>query len=667
MLDLETLKKELNPQQYRAVTTTDGAILIIAGAGSGKTRVITFRIAHMLDKGIPQSQILALTFTNKAAKEMSDRIKGLTQKKLQNLTVSTFHAFGVKVLRADIEQLGYRENFSIYDETDRVALIKECGRELKFSPEAMDIYTIGNLISNIKTGRKNWDTMNDMYRPLYESYQEGLKLYNAVDFDDLIVLPIKLFKEHPEVLAKYRDRYKYIMVDEFQDTSHQQYEFMHLLADQNVAVVGDDDQSIYSWRGADYQNIVNFEHDFNVTEIRLEQNYRSTGTILEAANGVISHNTNRKDKKLWSGNGAGKPIEIFMPENETDEADFIAESILGIALEEKRKYDDFGVLMRANTQSRFIEEAFLQNNIPYTMSGGTSFFERKEIKDVISYLRFIANHDDDINLIRIINCPRRGIGRAAIQLLNDEAELQGCTMWNAIISLINRQDTPANDALKDDLQEFVNLIENQRQKLLSGRGLANKVRQMVEDINYKDHLISEYSKSEKAVRFKLLNIESLLNSMDIWENDPDNSNPSLFNYLNRITLLSRDNGDDENDKGKVNLMTIHASKGLEFPVVFIAGAEEGLIPHARSVEENGGNVEEERRLFYVAITRARDKLLISACRKRRRGQMVAEAEPSRFLDEIPSNLVEYHEPKQITEEETGQMFSDFLSQLKAKG
>ena len=301
------------------------------------------------------------------------------------------------------------------------------------------------------------------------------------------------------------------------------------------------------------------------------------------------------------------------------------------------------------------------------MSGGTSFFERKEIKDVISYLRFIANHDDDINLIRIINCPRRGIGRAAIQLLNDEAELQGCTMWNAIISLINRQDSPANDALKDDLQEFVNLIENQRQKLLSGRGLANKVRQMVEDINYKDHLISEYSKSEKAVRFKLLNIESLLNSMDIWENDPDNSNPSLFNYLNRITLLSRDNGDDENDKGKVNLMTIHASKGLEFPVVFIAGAEEGLIPHARSVEENGGNVEEERRLFYVAITRARDKLLISACRKRRRGQMVAEAEPSRFLDEIPSNLVEYNEPKQITEEETGQMFSDFLSQLKAKG
>ena len=678
MLDLESLRNELNPQQFRAVTTTDGAILIIAGAGSGKTRVITFRIAHMLDKGIPQSQILALTFTNKAAKEMADRIKDLTQKKLQNLTVSTFHAFGVRILRQDIDKLGWRENFSIYDETDRVALIKECGRELKFSPEVMDIYTIGNLISNIKTGRKNWETANDMYRPLYEMYQEGLKLYNAVDFDDLIVLPIKLFREFPEVLARYRERYKYLMVDEFQDTSHQQYELMHLLADKNVAVVGDDDQSIYSWRGADYQNIINFEKDFDVTEIRLEQNYRSTGTILEAANGVISHNTNRKDKKLWSGKGVGKPIEIFMPENESDEADFIADSILGIAVEEKRKYDDFGVLMRANTQSRFIEEAFLKNNIPYTMSGGTSFFERKEIKDIISYLRVISNHDDDINLLRIINTPRRGIGRAAIQLMNDAAELNGCTLWNAIDYLIHAQNSQASDVLKEDLQNFVDLIEGNRQKLLSGRGLANKIRQFVEDLDYKSYLVAEFPKSEKAVSYKLKNIEEFTQFIDTWENDPDNNNPNLYNYLNRITLSSHDNGDDENNKGKVNLMTIHASKGLEFPVVFIAGVEEGLIPHARSVEENNGDVEEERRLFYVAITRAREKLIMSSCQKRKRRQFRTDdtysgspfdyipVTPSRFLDEIPANLVEYHEPKQLTEEETGAMFSDFLSTLKAK-
>ena len=664
-IDLVTLKEELNPEQYKAVTSIDGAILIIAGAGSGKTRVITYRIAHMLDMGIPQSQILALTFTNKAAKEMSDRVKELTQKKLQNLTVSTFHAFGVKILRSDIERLGYRENFSIYDETDRTALIKECGRELKFSPDALDIYKISTLFSNIKTGRKNWETANDMYRQLYESYQEGLKLYNAVDFDDLIVLPIKLFKEHPDILAKYKERYKYIMVDEFQDTSHQQYELMHLLADKNVAVVGDDDQSIYSWRGADYQNIINFEKDFDVQEIRLEQNYRSTETILEAANGVISHNTNRKDKKLWSGNGGGKPIEIFMPENETDEANFIAESIQGIAMEDSRKYDEFGVLIRANTQSRFIEEAFLQANIPYTMSGGTSFFERKEIKDVISYLRVIANHDDDINLLRIINTPRRGIGRATIQLINDEANKLGSTLWTAIQSLLQAQDSPASETLKEDLQEFVNIIENNRQKLISGRGLASKVRALVEEINYKDHLVTEYSKNEKAVRFKLMNIESLLNSMETWENDPDNFNPSLFTYLNRITLLSRDDGNDENDKGKVNLMTSHASKGLEFPVVFIAGAEEGLIPHARSVDDNGGNVEEERRLFYVAITRARDKLLISSCQKRRKQQSIVECTPSRFLDEIPENLVEYHEPsKEVSQEKGHEYLMNMLSQFK---
>lgn len=665
-LNLETLKNELNPEQYRAVTTVNGAILIIAGAGSGKTRVITFRIAHMLDMGIPQSQILALTFTNKAAKEMADRVKELTQRKLQNLTVSTFHAFGVKVLRADIDKLGYRENFSIYDETDRTALIKECGRELKFSPDALDIYKISQLFSNIKTGRKNWQTENDMYRQLYDCYQEGLKLYNAVDFDDLIVLPIKLFRENPDVLERYRERFKYIMVDEFQDTSHQQYELMHLLADENVAVVGDDDQSIYSWRGADYQNIINFEKDFKVTEIRLEQNYRSTGTILDAANGVISHNTNRKDKKLWSGKGEGKPIEIYMPENETEEANFIAESIQGIAIEEKKTYDDFGVLIRANTQSRYIEEAFLQANIPYTMSGGTSFFERKEIKDIISYLRVIANHDDDINLLRIINVPRRGIGRAAIQVINEEAEKLGSTLWTAIQSLAQTEDSAASENLKEDLQDFVNLIESNRQKLLSGRGLSKKVREMVEEINYKDYLITEYSKSEKAVRFKLKNIELLLEMMERWEIDPDNTNPSLFNYLNRITLMSRDNGDDENDKGKVNLMTIHASKGLEFPVVFIAGAEEGLIPHQRSVDENSGNVEEERRLFYVAITRAREKLIISSCQKRRKMQAIIECEPSRFLDEIPQNLVEYHEPqKEVPQEMAKDIFENMLKKFTA--
>ncbi|MBO4509293.1 MAG: UvrD-helicase domain-containing protein [Spirochaetaceae bacterium] len=698
-MNLSELKKELNPEQFKAVATTDGALLIIAGAGSGKTRVITFRIAHMLDSGIPQSAILALTFTNKAAREMEERVKTLTQRKLQNLTVSTFHAFGVRILRQDIDKLGWRTNFSIYDDTDRNQLIKDSDRELGFTSEALDVYEIGNLFSNIKTGRKTWESQNDRYRELYESYQAGLKLYNAVDFDDLIGLPIRLFKEHPDVLARYRDRYKYIMVDEFQDTSLQQYEFMHLLADKNVAVVGDDDQSIYSWRGANYENIVMFERDFpDVQEIRLEQNYRSTETILAAANGVISHNTNRKDKSLWSGNGSGKPIEIYMPENEAEEADFISETIQSICMEERRNYDDFGILIRANTLSRSIEESFLEHNIPYTMSGGTSFFQRKEIKDVISYLRVCANHDDDINLIRIINTPRRGIGRTTIEQLNAIASARHCSLWDAIESVIrycngyvktgddeldaeaantaenamsmtrsnNNADTDwfgaENSALKSgtpesaafrlgaktiaDLQAFHDLIISQRSQLLSGgKGLSKKVRALIDEINYWDFLVSENPKSDKAARFKFLNIESLINSIEMWENNPDNFDAGLYAYLNRVTLLSRDDMEDDSLKGKVNLMTIHASKGLEFPVVFIAGCEEGIIPHARSIEDGEGGIEEERRLFYVAITRAKDKLFLSSCRHRRRMQSVVECTPSPFLDEIPPQLVEYHEPQ----------------------
>ena len=621
-MNLENLRKELNPEQFRAVSTTDGALLIIAGAGSGKTRVITFRIAHMLDCGIPQSAILALTFTNKAAREMEDRVKELTGKKLQNLTVSTFHAFGVRILRQDIEKLGWRSNFSIYDDTDRNQLIKESGRELGYTADNLDVYKIGNLFSNIKIGRWTWEKANTQYRPLYEKYQEGLKLYNAVDFDDLIGLPIRLFKEHPEVLAKYRERYKYIMVDEFQDTSLQQYEFMHLLADKNVAVVGDDDQSIYSWRGANYENIVMFEKDFpDVQEIRLEQNYRSTETILAAANGVISHNTNRKDKSLWSGNGSGRPIEIYMPENEAEEADFIAEAIQGICMEEKRSYDDFGVLIRANTLSRAIEEAFLDANIPYTMSGGTSFFQRKEIKDVVSYLRVCANHDDDINLLRIINTPRRGIGRTTIEHLNTIAMEKNCSLWTAIEKVLkyykgkvteeeetswfgNEISTEENCAKKigqktlGDLEEFRELIVTQRQILLSGgKGLSKKVRQLVDDINYFEFLLSENPKSDKAARFKHMNIEHLINNIEMWENNPENFDTGLYAYLNRITLLSRDDMEDDGFKGKVNLMTIHASKGLEFPVVFICGCEDGIIPHARSLEDSDGGVEEERRLF----------------------------------------------------------------------
>ncbi|MCA1951379.1 ATP-dependent helicase [Gracilinema caldarium] len=657
---------ELNEQQIRAVKTIEGPVLIIAGAGSGKTRVITYRIAYMLEQGIPQSAILALTFTNKAAREMEERVRDLTGKKLQNLTVSTFHAFGVQILRAHIDRLGYRHNFSIYDETDRTQLIKDCIRECGLSTETADLYKIGQLFSNVKIGRYHWgDGANDEYERVYKEYQHSLKVYNAVDFDDLLVLPIQLFEEHPDVLAEYRHRYRYIMVDEFQDTSLTQYRMMRLLADRNVCVVGDDDQSIYSWRGANYENILNYERDFpGLVEIKLEQNYRSTSTILEAANGVISHNTNRKDKKLWSGNGGGKPIEIFYPENESDEADFIAQSIRSIMMKEKLKYDDFGVLIRTNSMTRHIEEAFLAENIPYRVSGGTSFFQRKEIKDIISYLRVIANPDDDVNLLRIINTPRRGIGKSSVEHITSFARQHQTSVWDAMNRLRYANDTLFPEKGRIDVESFITLIEYFRGEMLGKRGLAKKVRALVDNIDYWSYLVTEYNKNEKAARWKFLNIEHLIQSIETWENDPDNFDPTLFPYLNRISLITRDDDNEEAGKGKVNLMTIHASKGLEFPVVFIAGAEDGLIPHARSLEEGDGNIEEERRLFYVAITRARDKLFITSCRKRRRMQSLAECSPSPFLQEIPQHLVEYHEGEAAIE--TADEAANYFAQIKSK-
>jgi DNA helicase-2/ATP-dependent DNA helicase PcrA len=666
----------LNGPQLQAVNAIEGPILIIAGAGSGKTRVITYRIANMLDRGIPQSAILALTFTNKAAREMEARVKELTGKKLQNLTVSTFHAFGVSVLRDEIEALGYRRNFSIYDEVDRDQVIKDSLRECKVSTEGVDLYALGQLFSNVKIGRASWGRgANSEYEHVYEEYQRNLKLYNAVDFDDLLTLPIRLFERYPEILSAYRKRYRYIMVDEFQDTSFIQYQLMKLLvrgaedvsAPCNICVVGDDDQSIYSWRGANYENIQRFEEDFpGVVEIKLEQNYRSTTTILEAANGVISNNTNRKEKRLWSGNGGGKPIEIFYPRNESDEADFIAEQIKQMKFQEHMRYDDFGVLLRANSMSRAIEEAFLSLNIPYRMSGGTSFFQRKEIKDILSYLRLIANLEDDVNLLRIINTPRRGIGKTSIAAISELAAKNRSSLWDAMTRFSRAEDALFQEEMgRADVREFLALIEKNREEMLGKRGLSQKTRALIEEIDYWGYLVTEFSKNEKLARWKFGNIESLIQSMVVWENDPDNLDPTLYPYLNRISLITRDEADGDADKGKVNLMTIHSSKGLEFPVVFIAGAEDGVIPHARSMEESEGSIEEERRLFYVAITRARDKLFITSCRTRRKQQSSVECQPSPFLAEIPQHLIECHEAAKKTPEDEEAEAKAFFTRMKA--
>ena len=703
------IKSELNGPQLEAVTAIEGPVLIIAGAGSGKTRVVTYRIAHMLEKGIPQHAILALTFTNKAAREMETRVKKLTGRKLQSLTVSTFHAFGLQIIRDEAELLGFRKNFSVYDETDRTSLIKESLRECRMASAKVDLYALGQLFSNIKTGLAVWNedagkngnaqaksAASADLQPVYEEYQHGLRVYNAVDFDDLLTVPLELFEKNPEILEKYRHRYRYIMVDEFQDTSLIQYRLLRLLAGisakgraarlahgqaANVCVVGDDDQSIYSWRGANYENLLMFEKDFpGVKEIKLEQNYRSTSTILEAANGVISHNNNRKEKTLWSGTEGGKPVELFYPENESADADFIASQIRRLMIMESFKYRDFGVLARTNSLARNIEEAFLAENIHYRVSGGTSFFQRKEIKDILSYLKLIANPEDDVSLLRIINTPRRGKGKTTIMALSDLARKNHSGIWDAV-SRLNQARSGGQQGLFQDtkalteLEEFMNLIETYRAEMLERKSrpdrpwaLSRKVRALVDSIDYWGYLVVEHGKEEKIARWKFGNIEYFIRMIENWERDPDNLDSGLYPWLNRISLITRDDGEDDAED-KVNLMTIHASKGLEFPAVFIAGAEQGLIPHERSIGgaengEEGGSLEEERRLFYVAITRAREKLYITSCQKRRRLQNTVDCVPSPFLDEIPKHLIEYHESETTVDDAA--LTEDFFARIRAQ-
>lgn len=655
----------LNDRQLEAATTLEGPLLIIAGAGSGKTRTITYRIAYMLSKGISQSHILALTFTNKAAREMSERVRGVTGKKLTNLTAATFHAFGVKILREQIHTLGFRPNFSIYDQVDKTEMIRTVARELSISRDSLDLFALSSLFSSIKTKRATWDSVNDQYREMYEEYQEHLRAYNAVDFDDLIMLPIALLESSPEVLERYRDRFRYVMVDEFQDTSIAQYQIVRLLTEdhRNLCVVGDDDQSIYSWRGANYQNIVDFETDFpERREIKLEQNYRSTRNILDAANTLIAHNTNRKLKELWTGTDGGASIALSYPENEAEEAAFIAETIRSLSMRERYTYHEFGVLVRTNSLTASIEEAFLSENIPYKVSGGTSFFQRKEVKDILAYLRVLANPDDDINLLRIINTPRRGFGRKYLDTIREVADKRSCSLYSAMSVLRWAADSPLSHRASADLDEFLTLIEYYRELVAQHKKLSETISALVDRVDYWGYLILEYQKNDKVARWKFGNITRFIEMIDRWEKDPDTIEADLHSFLNRITLITRDDI-DEDERGKVNLMTIHAAKGLEFEIVFLAGVEERVIPHFRAVED--GNLEEERRLFYVAITRAKKKLFMSSCRKRRHMREVVESAPSPFLSELPAELIEHHAREGAVEsDEAAGYFAELKSRLK---
>lgn len=669
-LDIDTL---LNARQADAVRSTEGPMLIFAGAGSGKTRVVTWRIAHLLAKGVNQSEILALTFTNKAAREMAQRVRELVPRALSRLAVSTFHAFGARILREHAELLGWRPNFTIYDAQDQAQLVKETARELGRTDESFDAKKTAVIVSSVKSGRRSLRAAPRGFAALYKAYQDNRRLYNAVDFDDLIMLPIELLTGRAEVRQAYRDRFRYVLVDEFQDTSGAQYDLLRLIVGpaHNVCVVGDDDQSIYSWRGAEYANILRFERDFpEARVVTLDQNYRSTPTILKAANGLIAHNVDRRGKNLWSGLDDGEAIQVFSAGDEREEAAFIASTIRTLAVRESVRFHDVGVLVRANHLTRAIEEEFLKERIPYRVSGGTGFFERQEVRDVLAYLRLVANHDDDVSLLRIVNVPRRGIGRKTLEKAVEVAERRGCSLFSAFSALV--ADGGLEERQREQVREFLDLVAAHRDRFL-GRTtrLSQSLRDLVEAVDYWAHLVTE-SKDQETARWKYGNVEALAGSLADYERDPDNLEPSLFDWLARVALASRDDLADDDPSGKVNLMTIHAAKGLEFPVVFVAGVEKDIIPHSRSLAEpepdsfeSPGSLEEERRLFYVAITRARRRLYLSHCARRRRLGAEIECEPSPFLDELPAECLSSCADEQpLGPEEAARMFAEARRRMK---
>lgn len=627
------MEKSLNPEQLKAASAIEGPILIIAGAGSGKTRMITYRIASMLDSGIKEESILALTFTNKAAKEMSGRVRELTGKKLKGLTATTFHSFGLGLLKQYIHHLGYNNDFTVYDTGDNEALVKNCVQASGYELDSYNTRTLLSTFSKLKTGREQLFSQDSAVSHIYKEWLLTQKAYNVVDFDDLIVLPIKLFNEHPWILEKVQERYRYIMVDEFQDTSLLQYRFISLIAKKyrNIAVVGDDDQSIYSWRGANYQNIVEFEKDFpERREFKLERNYRSSGNILNAANSVIAHNTERKEKKLWTEQGTGTAISLMRHKNSAAEAEYIAVDIKRSLREMPAlRFSDIGILVRTNSLMGEIENTLTELNLPVAVSGGKSFFDRKEVRDILSYLKVIVNDKDDTSLLRIINTPRRGIGRVAVEKLRKLADDSRCSLYEAM-----EKSTGTASALparaKESIQHLLSLFYSWK----TAKSPSGLVQRIVKQTGYEEMVREEFPDSEKAQAYKLNGLRILSERLERYlKQNPD---AALKDYITAVTMAG-----DEKDEGesKINLMTIHAAKGLEFRVVHLAGTNDDLIPSKRALEEKYENIAEERRLFYVAITRAKEKLVINYpdYRPAHDGSLKF-VNPSRFIAEIPQEL-----------------------------
>ena len=647
---MQSLLDGLNREQQQAVQHTEGPLLILAGAGSGKTKVLTVRIAYLLAQGVNPYEILAITFTNKAAKEMKSRVEGLVGDVANRIWLSTFHSFCAKFLRFELDNfLGYNSNFTIYDTSDSQVVIKAALKALNLDDK---YYPVGAMISAISDAKNKLmfasdyrKQARDFYQQkvadVYEYYERELRKNNALDFDDLLLVAVKLLQSNAAVLEKYSKRFKYVMIDEYQDTNHAQYLLAYLLSShwKNIAVVGDADQSIYAWRGADIQNILDFEKDYpNCTSIKLEQNYRSTKIILDAANAVIDNNEGRPEKNLWTDKVEGAKIQHFTAQSEHEEAAFIGDTIVKKHDIHGVPYGDMAILYRTNAQSRVLEEALIKRALPYTMVGGTKFYDRKEIKDVLAYLRVLYNPFDDLSLLRIINVPKRSIGATTVSKLQDYARENGTSLFMTLTQL-HLVDT-IKGKTKEKLEEFGILIFTLVAEM-DDKSVLDILEAILDRTGYLAQLEESTDPQDQA---RAENIGELLSvAKDFQDTNPTGT---VEDFLEQVVLVN-DVDSFEQEESKVTLMTLHAAKGLEFPIVFLGGLEEGLFPHSRTLM-NPEEIEEERRLAYVGITRAEKELYISNATTRTVFGRTSSYLPSRFIDEIPAELVDSLRAKRRT-------------------
>lgn len=634
---------DFNPQQWEAITTLEGAVLVLAGAGSGKTRVVTSRIVHLIENGIPPSRILGVTFTNKAAGEMRERVQRLTQ---HQVLICTFHSLGARVLRECIYILGYQRNFTIYDEEDIEKLLKACLVELNLKDKKMDVKPFRHMISQSKNALigpdqiRQADLTTDIdqaFPQVYALYQRKLQEYHAVDFDDLLFLTVKLWREHPNVLERYQERWAFVLIDEYQDTNVAQYTMTRLLVEKrrNLFVVGDPDQSIYSWRGANIQNILNFERDYpGAKVVRLEQNYRSSTHILDVANALISHNSGRYEKELWSELGAGEKVKLFVGEDERAESDFVATQIEAHRAQ-KIPLNEMAVFYRTNAQSRVLEDSLIYRGIPFVIVGGISFYQRREIKDILAFLRIAQSGADYIAFARTINLPKRGLGEATIEKMRHNANQEGMTILGYCQALLH--ETPLKTILrltskqKEGLAQYMQIIADLRLAMKQG-SIRHLVLMTIERTGYMEYLLED----KETYEDRRENLDELIAKAVEWEiSAPD---PSIESFLEELALKSSlDEADSSQDR--VSLMTIHNGKGLEFTVTFLVGLEEDLFPHMNS-KHSPEDIEEERRLCYVGVTRAKKHLYLSYCHTRYLWGNLRLQRPSRFLKEMPKESIE---------------------------